>query len=105
MSDQTRCFMPEITDERLKGKWDIVVNKERYVSVSSIRNQGDISYSGMVHLSNSDFEKLWALMEKITPNMYYNEVHQILVDSNLDGILEPLIMSLKDLLNNKMDYN
>ncbi|MBN2155557.1 MAG: hypothetical protein JW776_05905 [Candidatus Lokiarchaeota archaeon] len=105
MSDQTRCFMVEITDdEQLKGKWDIVLNTGGYVSISSIGNQDDIEYSGMVHLGGSDFQRLWEIVEKITPEMFYDEVHQLLINSDLDGILEPLILYIKDLLDDKMDF-
>ena len=106
MSETTRAFTIEIkNDDRLKGKWDIVLNKEGYVSISSIiGNEDDIEYSGMVHLGGSDFQKLWDIVGKITPDMYYDQVHQLLMDSDLNGILEPLILSLKELLNNQMDY-
>jgi hypothetical protein len=98
--------MIDITDdERLKGKWDVVLNNEGYVSISSVGNtDGNVPYSGMVHLSESDFQKLWELVEQISPNMYYDEIQKLLINSDLNGILEPLILYLKDLLNNQMDY-
>ncbi|MHA1111466.1 MAG: hypothetical protein ACTSRE_10225 [Promethearchaeota archaeon] len=106
MSENTRCFMINITDdERLRGKWDVVLNNEGYISISNIGMEDDVPYSGMVHLGDSDFEKLWELVGKISPTMYYNEIQQLLINSDLDGILEPLILYLKDLLNNQMDYS
>ena len=108
MSENTRCFMIDINDgddDRLKGKWDIVLNDEGYVSISSIGNEDDVPYSGMVHLSDVDFQKLWELVGQISPSMYYDEIQQLLVSSNLNGILEPLILYLKELLNNQMDYS
>ncbi len=107
-SENTRCFMIDITDDdRLKGKWDVVLNDEGYVSISSIGNQGDddVPYSGMVHLSDTDFHKLWELVGQISPSMYYDEIQKLLVNSDLNGILEPLILYLKELLNNQMDYS
>lgn len=106
MSENTRCFMIDITDdERLQGKWDVVLNTEGYVSISSVGNaNGDVPYSGMVHLSESDFQKLWELVGQISPSMYYDELLKLLINSDLNGILEPLILYLKDLLNNQMDY-
>lgn len=102
MSEHTRCFMIEINEERLKGKWDIVLSTEGYVSISSIGSEDDVEYSGMVHLGDADFQKLWSLLEKISPN--YDEIQQLLINSNLNAVLEPLILYLKGLLNNQMDY-
>ncbi len=105
MSENTRCFMINIKDDRLKGKWDVVLNKEGYISISSIGTEDDVPYSGMVHLGESDFQKLWEIVGKIPPTMYYDEVQKLLIDSDLNGILEPLILYLKELLNNQMDYS
>ena len=104
MSENTRCFMINIQDDRLKGKWDVVLNTEGYVSISSIGNENEVPYSGMVHLGESDFQKLWDLVGNIPPEIYYDQVLQLLEDSDLNGILEPLILYLKDLLSNQMDF-
>ncbi|TFG19271.1 MAG: hypothetical protein EU530_06730 [Promethearchaeota archaeon] len=106
MSENTRCFMIDITDdERLQGKWDVVLNDEGYISISNIGTEGEVPYSGMVHLGDSDFKKLWELVGKISPTIYYNEILHLLKNSDLDGILEPIILYLKELLANQMDYS
>jgi CTP:phosphocholine cytidylyltransferase-like protein len=106
MSENTRCFMIDIKDDkRLQGKWDVVLNNEGYISISNIGKQDEIPYSGMVHLSNSDFQKLWTLVGQITPSMYYDEIRQLLDNSDLNEILESLILYLKELLNRHMDFS
>ena len=106
MSENTRCFMIDfMDDERLRGKWDVVLSNEGYISISNMGTEDDVPYSGMVHIGDSDFQKLWELVGKISPTMYYNEIQQLLISSDLDGILEPIILYLKDLLNNQMDYS
>ena len=105
MSENTRCFMIDIKDDdRLKGKWDIVLN-DGFISISNIGSQDDVEYSGMVHLSDAVFQKLWELVGQISPSMYYDEIQQLLVSSDLNGILEPLILHIKELLNSQMDYS